>query len=170
MIVKYVLEEKNAQDCGNAFLGFGNTLGFFNGVNQCYPPLRGEEVVLYFTPSRSFHFRYDLGRASNNKVNVFTLWLLLTSAKQKGCRNIQVIGDSKLVIDWASQKCHVKNIRLGPIVNIVKELIVSLDQICFSHIYGKLNSIAYELSKQEILCMKEPYWIQNLVMVFCNLR
>jgi ribonuclease HI len=43
--------------------------------------------------------RYASGLGSNNRVEFIALWTLLEMEKTKDVRKLQVLGDSKLVID-----------------------------------------------------------------------
>jgi hypothetical protein len=41
-----------------------------------------------------------VSRGSNNKEDFFSLWVLLYLANQMSCWILQVMGDSKIVINW----------------------------------------------------------------------
>ena len=58
-------------------------------------------------------------------------------ALEKNCKNIQVFGDSNIIINWATgiQQCH--NIHLKPILEEVGLLQAEFITISVSHIYGR---------------------------------
>ena len=47
-----------------------------------------------------FKMKMGLGIDTNNFLELNNLRLLLIFALQKGCRQLQIFGDSKLVINW----------------------------------------------------------------------
>jgi len=56
--------------------------------------------VLYLSYSHSFKFKMGPGGGSNKFVELMDLKLLVLFALEKGCRSIQVYGDSMLMINW----------------------------------------------------------------------
>ena len=68
------------------------------------------------------------------------LWILLREAKNKGMKNIQVMGDSKLAIDWENKKIRVKIFVLAPTLEQIKEVTVTFDDINFTHIFKEDNT------------------------------
>ena len=60
---------------------------------------------------------------------------------------IQIIGDSQLVINWASNKYRLMNLELAMILQDVNRLTDSFDYVVFKHIYQERNSSADALAK-----------------------
>jgi hypothetical protein len=58
-----------------------------------------------------------------------------------------VLGDSKLLIDWANSKCQITNLALRSIIQKILEVKSLFDHLAFSHIYREFNTKAYYLSK-----------------------
>jgi ribonuclease HI len=89
-----------------------------------------------------------LGAGSNNFSEIMALKLLLLFVVEKGCKTLQVFGDSLLVINWVNrvQICHIS--RLVPILEEVMRIITAFDSISFSHIYREWNKLADRLSKE----------------------
>jgi len=68
--------------------------------------------MLFLNQAHYMHIKYAPGRHSNNKVEFIALWTLLqVEREKKGVERLQVIGDSKLVIDSASKKVNLMNIQ-----------------------------------------------------------
>ena len=61
--------------------------------------------------------------------------------------NIQVFGDSQLVINWALGKYRLLNLELAMILQDVNRLADSLDYVSFKHIYRERNFKADLLAK-----------------------
>jgi ribonuclease HI len=83
--------------------------------------------------------KYALGRGSNNKAEYVALWVLIYLANWMGCQRLQVLGDSKLVIDWANNKIRVDNLELGPIKRACGELERTFEWISFAHTNHEMN-------------------------------
>jgi ribonuclease HI len=73
--------------------------GFFDGASQGDPPRCGVGGFFFLNQSHYFHIHYALGRGTNTKEEFSILWTLLLFSLKKGITKIQVMGDSKTVID-----------------------------------------------------------------------
>lgn len=80
--------------------------------------------------------KYALGNGIN-KVEFVALWVLLTCAAEKEVRRVQVLGDSKLVIDWVNRKIAVENLRLNHLLEAIRTEIDAFEWISFIHIYQR---------------------------------
>lgn len=72
---------------------------FFDGSSQGHPSIGGVGIVLYANHSHYFHIRDTLARGTNIKVEFVSLSMLLHFANMKGINKLQILGDSKVVID-----------------------------------------------------------------------
>jgi ribonuclease HI len=124
--------------------------GYFNGSWQGHPPSIGIGVVLFINHNNFINLRYALGGGSDNKVELIALWTSLETTKKKDIRKLQVMGDSKLVIDWAKGKISFQNINLANILRDMRLSFQSFDWLSFQHILRELNVKAYELSKEDL--------------------
>jgi ribonuclease HI len=91
------------------------------------------------------------GQGSNNRAKFYALWLLLKTAKEKGLKQFQVYGDSKMLMYWANNKYQTGNLTLVPIMNQVMEVKNRFEEISFNHIYREYNTKADQLSKETLL-------------------
>lgn len=57
-------------------------------------------------------------------------------AADKGTKKLQVLGDSKLLMDWTNGKCKITNMALGPTMNRVLDVKNHFDSISFTHLQG----------------------------------
>lgn len=74
--------------------------GYFNGVEQkgeC-----GARVVIKLNMNHCFRLRMAVGLGTNTKTDLVALWGLLWFALQKKLRIYQILGDSKVIIDWVN--------------------------------------------------------------------
>jgi hypothetical protein len=77
--------------------------GFFDGASQGNPR-KGRAGVLFLKEGYSVSFKAALGEGSNNWTELNALWLLLRTATEYEADKIQIMGDSKVVIDWINSK------------------------------------------------------------------
>jgi len=101
--------------------------------------------------SHSYKFAVGLGDGTNNYAELMALKLLLLLAVEKGCRTLQVFGDSLLVIGWAQAMVCCGIMRLLPILEEVHRLTIHFDSIFFKHVYKERNHLADNLSKEATL-------------------
>jgi hypothetical protein len=82
-------------------MDYGIPWGFFDRASQGHLPKCGVRVILYVNQNHYIYIIYAPGGGTNNRVELKTLWTLLETTKQKDVWKLQVLGDSKLVIEWA---------------------------------------------------------------------
>jgi len=124
--------------------------GYFDGASQGHPSSIGIGVVLFLNLNHYIYIRYAPSGGSNNKAKLVALCNLLKKTKQKDIRKLQVMGDSKLVIDWAKGKFFIQNITLANILRDIRLSFQSFDWLSFQHILRELNVKVDELSKEAL--------------------
>jgi ribonuclease HI len=129
-------------------IDFSRPWDFFDGASQENGDRCGGGGVLFLTPSHFFNLKWGLGQGSNNFAEILALKLLLTFASEKEISNLQIFGDSMLVINWLwkSQQCH--NIILSPILDEVFTIANIFTNLSFQHVYRERNVKADSLSKE----------------------
>ena len=120
--------------------------GFFYGFASGNPQVCGTGVILFLKDDHYFTFKARLGVGTNNFVELSTLKLLLILALEKQISNIQVFGDSLLVINWISGKFRIHNLQLAQILQEVNKLSNLFEQADFKHIYRERNTLADKLA------------------------
>ena len=81
---------------------------FFNGADQGEPPLGGIGVVIHISSKRKLLIKYAMGQASNNRVELGALRAALKVALNNQIQDIQMFGDSKIVVDWVKKRYFLK--------------------------------------------------------------
>jgi len=72
-----------------------------------------------------------VGQGTNNQAEFYPSWILLKTTAGKGLKDLQVFGDSKMLMDWTNHQCRIENMLLVPIMNQVLELKHSFDDLSF---------------------------------------
>ncbi|KAJ3689417.1 hypothetical protein LUZ61_018581 [Rhynchospora tenuis] len=113
----------------------------FDGASKGNPGKAGAGAVVRSKDGRVIaKLREGLGNATNNVAEYRALLLGLKYAVEKGCKNIQVQGDSNLVVktqvngQWKGRKEHVKDL-----CNKVKELENKFDSFKIKFVKREFN-------------------------------
>jgi len=125
--------------------------GLFDGACEGHPLVFGVGVIFHLRKNHYIHICYVLGSSTNNRVEFISLWTLLEATIKKDVKKMQVLGDSKLVIEWAKQKIKVQDIRLESLLKDIKFPFRSFEWISFSHILQEVNEKENSLSKEALL-------------------
>ena len=122
--------------------------GFFYGSTLGNPKVCGVGGILFLKDDHFITFKASLGVGSNNYVELSALKLLIILALKKQIMNIQIFGDSMLVINWISGKFRVHNMQLAQFLQEVIRLAHFFDQAVFKHIYRERNTCADKLANE----------------------
>jgi ribonuclease HI len=71
--------------------------------------------------------------------------------KAFGYTEIQLLGDSKAIIDWLKKKGNLQAINIEGWKRKTSELVATFRDITFQHIYRETNRVADRLSKHALL-------------------
>ena len=119
---------------------------YFDGVaqnNAC-----GGGAVLYLTESHFFVLSMGLGEGTNNYSELMSLKLLLLFSLEKGCNNLNIMGDSMNVINWINETQECRQLRLAHILSAIRLLIQCFDSFSCWHVYRENNKEADKASKE----------------------
>ena len=108
-------------------LDFGIPWGFFDGVCQGHPPVCAVGVFLCINHNHYIHVCYSPERGTNGRAEFIALRTLLEIASIKDVKKLQIMGDSKLVIDWARKKATISDVRLEPLLRDIKHSMKSFE-------------------------------------------
>ena len=120
----------------------------FDGGSRGNPGLCGAGAVLFdkddnqiFTISEKVS-----ERNTNNYAEYMALFLGLQSALKSNILDLEVQGDSKLVVMQVTKQWSIKSENLIPIYNKIQDLIPQFNDISFNHILRNKNKVADKLA------------------------
>ena len=128
---------------------------FFDGEAQ--NNLCGGGAVLYLAESHVFVLSMGLGGGTNNFAELMSLKFLLMFALEKGCTELNFMGDALNVINWINQTQECRHLRLSHIIYSIWQLLQHLDSFACRHVYRENNTEADKASKDG-LRLAEGYW------------
>jgi ribonuclease HI len=132
------------------YLKTGYTCAQFDGASSAGGLNCGVGGFIIDHDSSRYRWLINCGEGSNTKAELLGAWTTLTLANHLKIQNIQVMGDSKVVIDWLKQKGNLHSTAIEGWKQRINELINSFQGIYFQHIYRDFNVEADLLSKQAL--------------------
>ena len=135
-------------------------LGFFYGSSQQDSSLCGVGAILILDHARIYKLWMRCGSGSNTKGELLSLWLLLHFSICISLEGINVYGDSKAIIYWASDVHNINILHLSAWLKQTRWMIGRFKNISFSHVYRKHNQLIDSLSKKTLLAMEGYYFFE----------
>ena len=119
---------------------------YFDGAAQ--NNVCGGGAVLYLTDSHYFVLSMGLREGTNNFSELMSLKLLLVFALEKGCTNLNFLGDSLNVINWINETQECRQLRLAHILSAITLLLQRFELFSCQHVYMENNKEADKASKE----------------------
>ena len=109
-----------------------------------------DDMVVKLDLKHYFWLRMDIGCGTNTRSELLALWGLLYFASKRNIYDMQVMGDSRKIVDWALGIHNIHSMELYHWSSRVKGLFCLFNILHFHHIYREYNSLADDLSKRDI--------------------
>jgi ribonuclease HI len=121
---------------------------FFDGASKDDGVLCGGGGILHLSPTHSFKLKWGLGQGTNNYAELMAFKAPAHFCWGKRILDLQIFGDSMVVINWMrkTQKCH--NIILASLLEEVFLITDIFTNLSFKHVYRERNGEADSLSKE----------------------
>lgn len=118
----------------------------FDGASRGNPGRSGAGAVLYKNDKEIWSISRYLGIQTNNYAECFAVILGINEACTRGIKNLEVEGDSMLVINQLKGKWKVKNKDLKTLYLSIHQTLKQFQNITYKHIYRNYNKRADELA------------------------
>jgi ribonuclease HI len=118
----------------------------FDGCSKGNPGPAGIGAVISKLGKEEWCGCQFIGNKTNNQSEYSALILGLKEAISRNIKQLQVYGDSLLVINQVTGKFNVKNVQLQELYKEAINLIGKFDYIVFNHVYREFNKRADQLS------------------------
>ena len=112
---------------------------FFDGASQGDPPLGGSGGVIYFSDKHKVQAKFSPGHCTNNKAELEVLHTVLNLDMNNIISQLQVFGDSKMVVDWVNKKIQFNAPHLQHLLREIKRILELFTGFNITHIYRELN-------------------------------
>ena len=85
----------------------------FDRASQKDDTYGGVKVFIWLNDSNFYNIALNCGSCNNTRLYVTALWTLAHCAKELGLKDLRVLGDSRVVIDWIKEKYNIKVLMLN---------------------------------------------------------
>ena len=96
----------------------------------------------------------NCGRGSNTSGELLALWSQLFFYHAKNIVHLQVVGDSKVIIDWDNQKCQLQVAILEGWKDKITRLQSNFEYFAYQHVYKEYHVESNGLSKQSLYLLE----------------
>lgn len=152
--MKSVLSNNKIENTILVHLNKPDTMNYllqFDGASKSNPGLAGAGAVIYENGNEIWSQSLFVGlKETNNYAEYKGLILGLNKACELGIQNLQVQGDSQLIIKQMKGEYKVTSENLIPLFNEAKQLEKPFVSIEYQHIYREKNRRADYLSNEAI--------------------
>jgi ribonuclease HI len=131
-------------------LDWNLAVGFFDGASQCEGSKCGAGAILKCPELGTFSLKMNCGTGTNTRGELLALWCILYFAYFKKVKRLQLVGDSKIIIDWFSHENNLHVVSLQPWMTKIRLLSEKFQQLKAQHIYREFNKEVDQLSKQAL--------------------
>ena len=123
---------------------------YFDGASRNNPGPAGYGGVILDKDDNECFIYFDKFEKpqTNNYAEYYALYAGLSVAVSNNIRDLEVYGDSNLVIQQMNKKWRVKSENLKDLFNKCTKLLENFDNISFTHILRKYNKRADELANK----------------------
>jgi ribonuclease HI len=115
------------------------------GINTLPPPKGGTRGILHLSPTHNISLMVGLGSNTNNLCEFMSLKLVLMLAREQRIYQIQIYGDSLLMIQWMKGEYNF------PLFHDILLMKSMFSHIAFTHVYRDRNNEEDKLSKNGVV-------------------
>ena len=124
---------------------------FFDGCSKGNPGNAGAGAVIYKNDIEIYNLSKYVGKNETNNVAEYTgLIIGLTEAVNQNIKQLDVKGDSELIIKQMNNEYKVKSTNIIQLHKNAKKLTNQFNEITFSHVYRNDNVRADELANDAL--------------------
>jgi ribonuclease HI len=128
----------------------GCSMAFFDGASEAGGTNCGAGDVIKSCSLKEYRWFLNCGEGTNTKAELMGAWAALFIAKQLDISDIQLFGDSKVIIEWLRKKANLRAINIEGWKSKITNLVATFRIINFQHIYKDKNMEADFLSKKSL--------------------
>ena len=98
---------------------------------------------------------------TNNFAELMSLKMLLMFTLEKGCTELNFLGDSLNVINWINQTQECRHLRLAHIIYSIWQLLLRFDSFSCRHVYRENNKEADKASKEGLRLAASTWMVKE---------
>lgn len=114
--------------------------------SQDNPGLRDAGGCILLTNLEQITFKLGLGIATDNKTELLAASTLLDSEWENGIQDLNLYGDSKIIVGWLNGSLHTSSIHPRVSIRDIRENIQLFISFSITHIFRELKTLLRKLS------------------------
>ena len=122
-------------------------IGYFDGASQDGGYRCGAGAFLISPILGKYSVKWNCGFGTNTRAELLALWSILHLANSMGIDAIQIVGDSRIIVDWFRGSLHLETLALTHWMERIMQLKTHFSVVNIQHVYRELNATADRLSK-----------------------
>jgi ribonuclease HI len=136
---------------------------FFDGASKGNPGNAGAGGVIY-SPDGTLRdcFCWGLGQKTNNQAEILGLLRACLIVREKGDKDLQVFGDSELLIKKLNSKDLFNNASLNKMLGRLKRILHEFSSFKFYHILRNMNEEADQMANKGCTLAKGQILINDV--------
>jgi ribonuclease HI len=121
--------------------------GWFDGASSANGSQSGAGGQIKISQSSYYKWTFNCGPGTNTRAELLGAWATLFLASKLHLDTLQVLGDSKIVIEWLSNRGELQVVSLLAWKDRIRQLQSTFNKLSFTHIHREYNNSADQLSK-----------------------
>jgi ribonuclease HI len=134
---------------------------FFDGASKGNPGKAGAGGVVYSPNGIKVQFSWGLGMKSNNQAELLGLTKACLIAREEGIKDIQVFGDSEIIIKNIITKTRFRNASLNKSLDRLNRVLIDFNSYKLYHVLRRSNREADQLASNGSTLMKGMLRVNN---------
>jgi ribonuclease HI len=123
---------------------------WFDGATLSNGSQSGAGGLIKITHNTFYKWTFNCGPGTNTRAKLLGAWATLYLASRLYIETLQVLGDSRIVIEWLSGRGELQTISLLAWKDRIRLLQPNFKKISYNHIYREHNKSVDHLSKEAL--------------------
>jgi ribonuclease HI len=107
----------------------------------------GAGGLIRVSKNSQYRWTFNCGPSTNTRAELLGAWATLHLASRLNIEVLQILGDSRIIIEWLNNKGKLQAISLMAWKDRIRLLQSTFRKLSFNHIYREYNKEADHLSK-----------------------
>jgi ribonuclease HI len=123
------------------------TTGWFDGATSANRFQSGAGGLIKISQNTYYKWTYNCGPGTNTRAKLLGAWATLYLASRLHIDTLQVLGDSRIIIEWLSSRGDLQVVSLLAWKDRIRHLQSTFKKLSYIHIHREHNNSVDQLSK-----------------------
>jgi ribonuclease HI len=121
--------------------------GWFDGATHSNGSQSGAGGLIRISQNSFYKWTFNCGPGTNTRAELLGVWATLYLASRLHIEVLQLLGDSRIIIEWLNNRGNLQAISLLAWKDIIRLLQPTFKKLSYKHIYREHNKSIDQLSK-----------------------